>query len=317
MTFRSTLCCAPIAAVAGLAHGQASFTYNDVTSDVPGDTFNETLGDFTVQSLTWSGIDIVNNGSGSFLNELLIGWGSPSNGVIQVTAGADTGWDGMRNVSGWSTAHAGTNAAGEWSFNFTESFDDDGVDAIYGSVTVNVNDTIFPDATNVGAGTVMSPIEKGGLQYYLYDHAGGFASFSTLGSTLTDNGGGFADDDTELAIYDLAGNLIAENDDEDFGNDILTSHIEFEDLAAGQYALVVGAFETVFDNGLAVTGHDAQGEIVLTVVPAPAAWRVVGAEPTSEPTPRARASARAHFRRTPRPRLRIPSQPCPPPSAGS
>jgi len=274
---RESCAAAAALAIATTALGQASFTYDDVVSDVPGDTFMETVGDCTVQSLTWSGIDLASNASGSFLSELRIGFTSPSNGLIQVQAGADDAWDGFRNVSGWSNAHAGTSALGDWSFNFTESFDDDGIDAIYSSATVNINDTMFPDAANIGVGMHDAVLTKGGLLFFLYNHAGGAASFSTLGSDLTDNGGGFADDDTELAIFDGAGNLVAENDDEDFDNDILTSYIEFDDLAAGQYAVVVGAFETFFNDGLAVTGHDAQGDIKLTVVPTPAALTVLPA----------------------------------------
>lgn len=259
-----------LAASAGAAFGQASFTYNDVASDVPGTVFMETLPDFTVQSVTWSGTDIVSNGSGSFLDELLIGFGSPSNGDIFVQAGSDTSWDGMRNVSGWSTAHAGTSAGGDWTFTFTEDFDDAGVDAVYGSATVNINDTIFPDAMPAAPGMSNASLDKGGLVFFLYNHAGGAASFSTLGSDLVDGGGGFADDDTEMAIFDLSGMLLAENDDEDFDNNILTSFIEFDDLAAGTYAVVIGAFDTIYDDGLAVTGHDATGSIKLTIVPAPA-----------------------------------------------
>jgi CSLREA domain-containing protein len=88
----------------------------------------------------------------------------------------------------------------------------------------------------------------------------------TAGSMLTD--AGFGEDDTELGLFDAAGNLIGTNDDADFDGGILTSQLSFGaggtdgDLSAGTYFIASGSFDTVFNSAFDVTSTSvATGDI--------------------------------------------------------
>src|SRR5690606_28358742 len=105
-------------------------------------------------------------------------------------------------------------------------------------------------------------------------------SIDTLGSTNT--GGAFGDDDTELGLFDADGNLVASNDDEDFGAGILTSLLDSNTvgaLADGTYYIAVGAFNTVYGPGFdAISDTPSTGTNVVNfiVVPAPASAALLG-----------------------------------------
>ncbi|MEO1583165.1 MAG: hypothetical protein AAFR96_01180 [Planctomycetota bacterium] len=128
-------------------------------------------------------------------------------------------------------------------------------------------------------GMTTAAIGEAEVQFFSFEVAGGAGaqpwSLSLAGSTNT--GGAFGDNDTEIGLYDSAGNLIATNDDEDFGNDILTSALSSDDvgaLADGQYFIAVGNFNTTFgESAFDVTSTStAVGETKLTAsfIPAPA-----------------------------------------------
>ena len=65
-------------------------------------------------------------------------------------------------------------------------------------------------------------------------------TLNTLFSVLTPT------NDTELALYDAAGNVIAVNDDIDFSAGNLFSQFDLTTLPAGDYSAAVGSFDTIF-----------------------------------------------------------------------
>ena len=96
---------------------------------------------------------------------------------------------------------------------------------------------------------------------------GGSFVMDTLGSTLTD--AGFGENDTEIALYDENGALIATNDD---FNSLRESRLVFGDapnsegdLPAGNYYLALGAWDTTFDTtGFGVSSvSSATGDLVV------------------------------------------------------
>jgi len=173
-------------------------------------------------------------------------------------------------------------------FNALQTFG--GSDAVWGNVDITLGfDTVTaPASTPLGTNPdtmVNQPIAESEVQWFSFDVAGGAGaldwSISTAGSTNT--GGTFGDDDTELGLYDAAGNLIATNDDEDFFADILTSRLDSDGLGAladGTYYIAVGNFNTTFGAaGFDVSSTStAVGNTKLTVsfIPAPASLAMLG-----------------------------------------
>ena len=97
---------------------------------------------------------------------------------------------------------------------------------------------------------------------------GGSLVIDTLGSVL--GSGSFGDNDSEIGLYDEAGNLVATNDDIDVSTNRL-SRLSFGDaglsgdLAAGTYYLAIGAFDTSFGStGFAVSSVSGfAGDLVV------------------------------------------------------
>lgn len=114
------------------------------------------------------------------------------------------------------------NAGDSFRFEAFESFNDGGLDATWTNLQF---DFAAASITNVGT------------------YAPGDLSFDTFGSSY----------DTELALYTASGTLLANNDDA-LG---LQSQINATGLGDGVYYLVLGGFDTLFGNGLAVGGLGA------------------------------------------------------------
>ncbi|MEM6329753.1 MAG: hypothetical protein AAF790_05845 [Planctomycetota bacterium] len=74
-------------------------------------------------------------------------------------------------------------------------------------------------------------------------------------------------EDTDIGLFDSAGNLVAENDDANF--DTFQSEIDLAGgLDAGVYILAVGAFDTTFGDGFLIDpGLDDSGDFVLDFGP--------------------------------------------------
>ena len=263
-------------AATSMASAQHLATFNNVISDVPGDTRTTNAPSFTVGSLSWNG-DVNSAGSGSYLSELTINATSPTSGPIGIQAGTSTTWSGNRNVSGWAAAFGGEDAAGTWSFEFTESFDDAGVDATWGTASVYIDNSVLPSFASfqaVNSSPTGYAMNNGDLLWVTFTHTGGPLSATTAGSTLT--GGTFGPDDTEIGLYDAAGILLGSNDDEDFANNILTSRLDFANLPAGTYGVAIGTFNTEYADGYAVTSGLGTGIVQLTLIPTPATAALFG-----------------------------------------
>ena len=85
-------------------------------------------------------------------------------------------------------------------------------------------------------------------------------------------------EDTEIALYDGAGNLVSSNDDAAPGN--YFSSLDFASLAAGNYTLVTGGYNTIFPSTLGGTftpGSEAGSyELAIGYVPTPGALALLG-----------------------------------------
>ena len=105
--------------------------------------------------------------------------------------------------------------------------------------------------------------------------AGDLFRVHTYGNTLT--GGQFGNEDTEIALFNSLGNVIASNDDLN-GN--LWSDIRVTTgLAAGDYYVAAAAYNLAFGAGFSATAGDAgspTGNIKLTVIPAPGSLALLG-----------------------------------------
>ncbi|MBC7805310.1 MAG: PEP-CTERM sorting domain-containing protein [Akkermansiaceae bacterium] len=117
------------------------------------------------------------------------------------------------------------------------------------------------------AGSATGTLAAGEIDWYSFVNPGGILTIDTLGSTLgtTPN-----ENDTEIAVYDAAGNLLGENDDIDFDADNFLSALTGTLITGDTYYIAVGAFDSVFDNQFIATSTSAitgtyQLNIVTTV----------------------------------------------------
>lgn len=152
------------------------------------------------------------------------------------------------------------------------------------SITLRTTGPAAPASTNLGfiaapGLSTSGSLGAGEVDWYSFTIAditapGGFLTIDTLGSLLG------PDNDTEIGLYSSTGALIATNDDIDFLGGNLLSQLDFgstgaSDLAGGTYYLAVGAFNTSFGPGFAVTSTSTfTGSYALNfstnVVPSPA-----------------------------------------------
>ncbi len=257
-------------------------------------TYNYAGAAFTVGDVIFTG-NITDGGVGTWQSEASVAITNPGGVVGSVALGsgqtfAGTVAIGPNTISGGS-ALWGNDVVGNWNFEFFESFDDAaGADAIWDNVNFDFYDFVPagpPASTYVGdnpTGSASDPLNAAEVTWYSFDVSGGAGanpwSIDTFGSTNT--GGSFADDDTEIGLFDSAGNLIASNDDADFGAGILTSildDVSVGALADGTYYVAVGSFNTVYGPGFDATSTStATGTNVVNFnfVPAPASAALLG-----------------------------------------
>lgn len=174
---------------------------------------------------------VTSGDGGSFLSEARwniknLGTGAAS--AIQPFTSGGT-WSGSQSATVNRSLFLWASSGSQFSFEAYESFNDGGVDAIWTDVSFTFSSA---NITNLGF------FEPGDL------------IFSTGGSSF----------DTEIALYSAAGTLIGTNDD--FGG-TLQSQIT-ANLAAGEYYVIVGGFNSVFNNGAASAGT-AAGNYALSV----------------------------------------------------
>jgi len=190
------------------------------------------------------------------------------------------------------------NAAGNWSFQFYESFNDGvGPDANWNNITITLDDEVPPpppppaaeDLGNVSATPSTSisdttTLAAGQIKWYKITltqaiNASSFLDIDTIGSTFSD---------TEVGVYSSAGGLITSDDDDGPG---LLTMVSFGaggsaanggigqdgSLAAGVYYIAVGQFNMTFGaTGWGVTAAGTgTGDAVLNI----------NAAATTPPTP--------------------------------
>jgi len=262
--------------------GNGSFTYNYAGPA------------FAVGDIVFTG-NLTDGGVGTWGSEAAVALTNPGGVVGQVALGsgqtfAGTVAVGPNAISGGGVLW-GNDVVGNWTFEFFETFDDaPGADAIWDNVNFDFFDFAAPPppaSTYVGVNpntTETGPLNLAEVTWYSFDVSGGAGaqpwSIDTLGSTNT--GGSFGDDDTELGLFDAAGNLIASNDDEDFGAGILTSLLDSNtvgSLADGTYYIAVGAFNTVYGPGFDATSTSTStgtNVVNFNFVPAPASAALLG-----------------------------------------
>ncbi|MCA9272493.1 MAG: PEP-CTERM sorting domain-containing protein [Phycisphaerales bacterium] len=256
-------------------------------------SFNYAGAAFTVGDIVFTG-DLTDGGVGTWGSEASVAVTNPGGIVGTVALGSGTTFAGTVAVGPNTITGGGglwgNDVVGTWNFEFFESFDDAGIDATWTNVNFDFYDFAPvgpPASTFVGANPnnmQVEPIGQSEVLWYSFDLTDGAGalpwSISTAGSTNT--GGSFGDDDTEIGLYDAAGNLIATNDDEDFGAGILTSLLDDSTvgaLADGTYYVAVGNFNTVYNAGFDATSTStAEGtsKVTFSFVPAPSSVALLG-----------------------------------------
>ena len=172
--------------------------------------------------------------------------------------------------------------AGSWEVEFFESFSDGaGPDSMSENVTMTFEERIPLSDSNgtfslpsVGIYGTASSVGELALSN-LYDSYSITLDNSGLFTFYTDfDPAGYTGDsiDTEIAIFDSAGNLVAQNDDGGPGASLYSGIIDLA-LAAGDYTLVVAGYNTTFSNGFGVTPGNATGDyrMFVTLTPEPSA----------------------------------------------
>lgn len=171
--------------------------------------------------------------------------------------------------------------------------------AAAGTVAAAQPTTVFDFGAVFGSASFTTTVAPNEVQWFSFSLANG-ASYLDLTTTLGQTG-----IDTEIGIYDAAGNLVGNDDDDGIG---LRSTLSFgagsgqmlgdpfnlggdgiangEDgllPATGVYYVAIGEFQVNFDPtgfGVTSTGTDTGGTITLTIltdaVPAPGAIAMLG-----------------------------------------
>ncbi len=229
------------------------------------------IGGFNATNVRFSGTS-TSNDVGSWENEVGIEITDPA-GFFGETFLWETNATGQTytsfdydNSRAFGTAFGGSIAvAGNWGVEFVDSFNDGGID----STSTNVVMT-FEEVTAISDSNGSFSLGSMGLG----DSSSNFGElalgnlFDSYTFTLTDAGlftvetdflAGFTGDllDSEIAIFDSAGNLLAEDDD---GGNAPYSGIFNLALAAGDYTLVVAGWDTTFGDGFDVVAGGSTGD---------------------------------------------------------
>jgi hypothetical protein len=256
---------------------------------------------------------------GSLTNVIAGNWASEAR--VRISAGAGNTFTAFNALGSTTNAFSGTvavdranavtafslAAGGTVNFEWFESFSDGaGADAVWDTVTYSFGGAVIENG-NFSLGS--APIDgvtrstagsnvAGGLDFYTITIPNGVTHISQWLNIKTSQPAGAAGYDSELAIYDAAGNKIAEDDDGATGTG-LYSMLSFGDadplgdsvdpsntapgangsLAAGTYTIVVGGYNTAFGATIgSITAGAAAGAYSLdvTYVPAPGAVALMG-----------------------------------------
>lgn len=261
-------------------------------------TFNYAGPAFLPGSFRFSG-DLTSGGIGSWATEARWRVTAPSGEIFTMSAGLPgsvTGSFTSTNFSNVTVNTAGAlsgvaNSVGTWTFNAFESFNDGGasVDATWSNFSFDFDDFVPPTpptAFNLGnlapGGMVMgqNAYVANTVQWYKVTlgaaiPAGELFRVHTAGNTLVGNS--FGDGDTEIALFDSLGNVIASNDDQ---GGFRWSKIDITTgMAAGDYYIAAAAYDLSFGTGWTASASDAgtvTGDMKITVIPAPGSLALLG-----------------------------------------
>lgn len=166
-------------------------------------------------------------------------------------------------------------ASGDLYFMMAQTFDNSG--ATWSNISITLGDAVVtppPSTPTTLGGSLSEPLGPGKVLWYSFTYGGaGAININTLGSTISTNSLGYAND-TEIALYDSLGKLVETNDDIDFVNGVLTSGLTYTsgELAAGTYYVAVTGYDGVFNRDFGVSSNSiSSGTIVLNgLTPEPA-----------------------------------------------
>ena len=139
-----------------------------------------------------------------------------------------------------------------------------------------------PDFTASTGGSFSYAQSAGQITFIKFEYTGGALSIDTNGSDLPDPSGGTFVNDTEIALYNDFGGLLATDDDGAGNTGTGESALFFDDgvLQAGTYYLAVGTFDTVFASGYDVTTSSTDVGTIqingLNIVPEPGSLALLG-----------------------------------------
>jgi hypothetical protein len=301
-------------AIAGIAAAaSADFTVSDAGPfNSNGPVGNAVNGVYTFtagHSGAFTGIRIqgtaTSGGIGSYKNELRYrltadGGANRDSGAL-ASGNTWTGGFAVDNTQVFSSFNL--TGGNSYSIRFWESFDDGGttgVDAIWSNVSFTFTGPVPPgpgdnqalaiDLGTLGNGitSVSSALNSAttNLKWYKFtlDAGSTFLDGWTSGTAL----------DTEIGLYDAAGNLVGTNDDGNFGllsalrygaGSPLTTGADIEAAAgadgavpaAGVYYMAVGGYNSVFGaTGFNVTAGAATGTFTLNLIPTPGSLALLG-----------------------------------------
>jgi len=229
------------------------------------------VGGYTLGAIDWDGFASTIQDY-TYGSELRLGVSGPL-GSGEITLGSGTSYAPGSAFSGSSYLFNGAgDPAGTWTFDFYESYDDGGdglPDATWDYIDFLFGDWSPPEppdalAIDVPSDTAGNIAAAGGVNWYEFTIAGALDMDMWTEAGTPDPIG-----DTELGLYDAAGDLIANNDDGGPGGGYYSQILQT--LDAGTYYLAVGGYNSTFNGTMwDVVGGTATGDYLLHVVPEPA-----------------------------------------------
>lgn len=284
------LLAAALVTCAGAQNVSADLLATFSASDVPSVTGLGGQGN-TILSYTYTGpkaklTDFIVP-AGAQLREV-IGSTFGTDAYIRVSSGTTALYDmrpistGNYNTTTWTSANKtftlptpmSINTGTQFQFEFFEMTDDGpGVDQRWTSISFEFHGSLFgpPAASNLAVGGTASALLPGQtLFWYQVDiTTSGVYQFDTLGSNMGPSDRGFRND-TELALYDASGHLLASNDD--ISGSVYMSQIN-QMLSPGTYYLAAGGNNSTFaEDFIATSSANQTGTMKVNVsaVPEPA-----------------------------------------------
>ena len=208
------------------------------------------------------------------------------NGFNVFNADATQTYTGPTPITATGATSGAFTSQDSWSLEFFDTFDDDAAtaDSTTSNVTLEFQEVdlttdvagLFGLDLSSGSASSVGEFATGGLldTYDFTLTSAGVFNASTSADALGFTG---ADADTELFLLDSTGAVLVGDDDGGAG---LFSDTGILNLAAGDYSLVVGAFNTIDNGDGTLTAGGGTGDYALsatfTAVPEPSSLAILG-----------------------------------------